>query len=99
MPPASRGSRRDFAALEARRYEAARLFTRGTSQVTVARTLGVTRAAAHRWYHARQDEGCTALKAAGRAGRKSRPDAPQLGRVEAALPKGPGAPGFGTAPW
>src|SRR2546428_338733 len=66
MPPASRGSRRDFAALEARRYEAARLFTRGTSQVTVARTLGVTRAAAHRWYHAWQDEGRTALKAAGR---------------------------------
>src|SRR5574341_620281 len=51
MPPASRGSRRDFAALEARRYEAARLFARGASQVTVARTLGVTRAAAHRWYH------------------------------------------------
>src|SRR3989442_1062089 len=92
MPPASRGSRRDFAALEARRYEAARLFTRGTSQVTVARTLGVTRAAAHRWYHAWQDEGRTALKAAGRAGRKSRLEAPQLARVEAALLKGPARP-------
>src|SRR2546425_900886 len=68
MPPASRGSRRDFAALEARRYEAARLFARGESQATVARTLGATRAAAHRWYHLWQDEGRTALKAAGRAG-------------------------------
>jgi transposase len=86
MPPASRGSRRDFAALEARRYEAARLFTRGESQVTVARTLGVTRAAAHRWYHAWQDAGRTALKAAGRAGRKSRLEAPQLARVEAGSP-------------
>src|SRR6266852_199818 len=46
MPPASRGSRRDFAALEARRYEAARLFARGESQATVARTLGATRVAA-----------------------------------------------------
>src|SRR5712691_5565641 len=72
MPPASRGSRRDFAALEARRYEAARLFARGESQATVARTLGATRAAAHRWYHAWQDKGRTALKAAGRAGRKPR---------------------------
>src|SRR6266446_1301104 len=99
MPPASRGSRRDFAALEARRYEAARLFTRGASQVTVARTLGVTRAAAHLWYHAWQDEGRTALKAAGRAGGKSRLEAPQLARVEAALLKGPGAHGFATELW
>src|SRR5437879_1329542 len=99
MPPASRGSRRDFAALEARRYEAARLFARGESQATVARTLGATRAAAHRWYHAWQDEGRSALKAAGRAGRKPRLEAPQLARVEAALLKGPGAHGFATELW
>src|SRR2546427_12225048 len=97
MPPASRGSRRDFAALEARRYEAARLFTRGASQVTVARTLGVTRAAAHRWYHAWQDEGRTALKAAGRAGRKSRLEGPQLAPVKAAVLTGPGARRLATA--
>src|SRR3989441_10114783 len=97
MPPASRGSRRDFAALEARRYEAARLFARGESQASVARTLGATRAAAHRWYHAWRDEGRTALKAAGRAGRKSRLEAPQLARGEAALLKGPGAPGVAPA--
>jgi len=99
MPSTSRGSRRDFAALEARRYEAARLFARGESQVAVARTLGATRAAAHRWFHAWQDEGRTALKAAGRAGRKSRLEAPQLARVEAALLQGPGAHGFATELW
>src|SRR5437660_8239916 len=99
MPPASRGSRRDFAALEARRYEAARLFARGETQASVARTLGATRAAAHRWYHAWQDEGRTALKAAGRAGRKPRLEAPQLARVETALLKGPGAHGFATELW
>src|SRR5437899_11065821 len=98
MPPASRGSRRDFAALEARRYEAARLFARGESQASVARTLGATRAAAHRWYHAWQDEGRTALKAAGRGGRKRRLEAPQLPRGEDALLKGPRAHGFDTQP-
>src|SRR5881396_77405 len=88
MPSTSRGSRRDFAALEARRYEAARLFARGESQ-----------AAAHRWFHAWQDQGRTALKAAGRAGRKPRLEASQLARVEAALLKGPGAHGFATELW
>src|SRR5712692_9001320 len=96
MPSTSRGSRRDFAAFEARRYTAARLFARGESQ---ARTLSATRAAAHRWFHAWQAEGRTALKAAGRAGRKPRLEAPQLARVEAALLKGPGAHGFATELW
>jgi transposase len=99
MPPTNRGSRRDFAALEARRFEAARRFARGESQVAVARTLGATRAAAHRWYHAWKSEGRTALKAAGRAGRKSRLEAPQRARVEAALRQGPGAHGFATELW
>jgi transposase len=85
--------------LEARRFEAARLFARGASQVTVARTLGATRAAAHRWYHAWKAAGRPALKAAGRAGRKPRLEPPQLARVEAALLQGPGAHGFATELW
>jgi transposase len=85
--------------LEARRFEAARRFARGESQVTVARTLGATRAAAHRWYHAWKAHGRTALKAAGRAGRKPRLGPPQLARLEAALLQGPGAHGFATELW
>ena len=85
--------------MEARRYEAARLFARGASQVTVARTLGVTRTAASRWHQAWRVEGRAGLKAAGRAGRKPRVDAPQLARVEAALRQGPGAHGFATELW
>ena len=85
--------------MEARRYEAARLFARGQSQAVVARTLGATRAAAHRWFHAWQDKGRTALKGAGRAGRKPRLETPQLARVEAALLQGPGAHGFATELW
>lgn len=99
MLSTSRGSRRDFAVLEARRYEAARLFARGESQAAVARTLGATRAAAHRWFHVWQGEGRTALKAAGRAGRKPRLEASQLAQVEVALLKGPGAHGFATELW
>ena len=99
MPSTSRGSRRDFAALEARRYAAARLFARGQSQAAVARTLGATRAAAHRWFHAWQAKGRRALKGAGRAGRKPRLEALQLARVEAALLQGPGAHGFATELW
>jgi transposase len=75
------------------------LFARGASQATVAQTLGVTRAAAYRWYHTWKDEGRAALKGAGRAGRKPRLEAPQLARVEAALLKGPGAHGFATELW
>src|SRR6266849_113413 len=41
--PTTRGAHRDFAALEARRFQAAQLFGRGASQVTVARALGVSR--------------------------------------------------------
>lgn len=85
--------------MEARRYEAARLFARGESQASVARTLGATRAAAHRWYHAWQEEGRAALKAAGRAGRKPRLEAPQFAQIEAALLEGPGAHGFATELW
>src|SRR6202171_3464830 len=99
MPSTSRGSGRDFAALEARRYEAARLFARGQSQAVVARTLGATRAATHRWFHAWQDKGRTALQGAGRAGRKPRREAPQRARVDAALLQGPGAHGFATELW
>src|SRR5574341_418393 len=60
-------SRRDFAALEARRFQAARLFARGESQGAVARALGVTPVTAHHWYHAWHANGRAGLQAAGNA--------------------------------
>jgi transposase len=95
----TRGAHRDFAALEARRFQAARMFGRGMSQGTVARELGVSRATTHRWYHAWRRKGQGALRAAGRAGRKPRLNRRQLAGVEAALLKGPAAHGFATALW
>jgi len=97
--PTTRGAHRDFAALEARRFQAARLFGRGVAQVTVARELGVSRTTTHRWYYAWQAEGRRGLKAVGRAGRKPRLDRQQWAQVEAALLKGPAAHGFATTLW
>ena len=79
------------AALEARRFEAARLFARGTGQAAVMRALGVSRQTAHEWYHRWRRGGRQSLKAVGRLGRKPRLDRRQLDRVEAALLQGPGA--------
>jgi len=52
-----------MAALEARRFEAARLFTQGKSQATVMRRLRVSRQTAHRWYHIWRRRGRQGLKA------------------------------------
>ena len=90
------GARRDFAAREARRMEAARLFARKVSQNEVARRLGVSVNAAHQWFHVWQDHGRQGLKAAGRAGRKPRLDRAALARVERALLQGAPAHGFST---
>jgi hypothetical protein len=62
--------RADIAALETRRFEAARRFARGEPQAAVARALDVTPMTACRWYQTWGREGRAGLKAAGRLGRK-----------------------------
>ncbi len=99
MPTSSRGSPRDFSALEARRLRAAELFARGVSQAAVARMLGVTTAAANHWYQAWRAKGRRGLKAAGRAGRKPRLGPSELATLERALRAGPAAYGFATDVW
>jgi transposase len=85
--------------MEARRLQAARLFARGESQVSVAKALGVTRVSAHHWFHTWKAQGRRGLKGAGRAGRKPQLDAAQLTRVERALRAGASAHGFTTDVW
>ena len=85
--------------MEARRFEAARMFARGESQAAVARVLGVTSAAANHWHQAWAAKGQAGLRAAGRAGRKPRLDAADLAKVERALLAGPARPGFSTELW
>ena len=85
--------------MEARRFEAARLFARGESQAAVARVLGVTSAAVNHWHQAWAANGRRGLSAAGRAGRKPRLGAEDLAAVEHALRAGPAAHGFRTELW
>src|SRR2546429_8507183 len=92
-------ARRDFAALEARRFQAARLFARGTSQGAVARALGVTPVTAHHWYHAWHAHGRAALKSAGPPRRKPRPRPQQVATIEQALGAGPPGERLCTGLW
>src|SRR5262245_63790833 len=97
-----RGARRDFAGLEARRLDAARLFARGESQAAVARTLAVTPMTACRWYAAWKVAGRRGLKGAGRAGRKPRLTAAEwrgsMGPCAAARPRTDSRPTCGRCP-
>src|SRR5574337_382607 len=92
-------SKRDVAVLEARRFEAARMFARGQAQAAVVHALGVSRQTAHRWYHTWRRQGRAGLKAVGRLGRKPRLDRRQLARVDTALRRGARAHGFSTDLW
>jgi transposase len=91
--------RRDFAGLEQRRLEAARMFAHGASQAEVARTFGVSPQAASVWYRRWRQGGEAALHGAGRAGRRPRLQAAELAAVDQALRKGPAAFGFDTDLW
>src|SRR5215211_5602288 len=57
--------RRDFAGLEQRRLEAARMFAHGATQAEVARTFGVSPQAASTWYRRWHEGGEAALRGAG----------------------------------
>jgi transposase len=92
--------RRDFHGLEVRRHQAARFFAAGReTHGAIARRLGVSRQSVMRWYRAWRKGGRAGLRAAGRAGRKPRLAAEQLGRIETALRQGPRAYGFRTNLW
>ena len=92
--------RRDFHGLEVRRQQAARLFATGReTQGAIARRLAVSRQSVMRWYRAWQRGGRAALRAAGRAGRKSRVTPEHMAAVDAALRQGPRAHGFRTSLW
>ena len=58
------GVRRDFAALERRRMEAARLLRQGVSQSEVARRVGVHRQSVSRWAASLDEKDRAGLKQA-----------------------------------
>jgi len=88
------GVRRDFAALEERRMEAARLLRQGLSQSQVARELGVHRQSVSRWARELEQSGVRGLRKAERTGRPAKLTPAQLRDLERALERGPEAFGF-----
>ena len=93
------GVRRDFAVLERRRLEAARLLRQGLSQSEVARRVDVHRQSVSRWARALEQSGLRGLRRAKRTGRPPRLSAAQLRDLEQALKRGPEAFGFATGLW
>jgi transposase len=95
----TRAPQRDLEGMEARRKRAAKLFAKGVTQADVARELEVSRQSVSRWHEAWSRGGTTALKGAGRAGRRPLLDRADLATVEKALRRGPRVSGFATEIW
>lgn len=93
------GVRRDFAALEERRMEAARLLRAGLSQSEVARRVGVHRQSVSRWARELEEAGVRGLRKAERTGRPPKLSAAQLRELERALRRGPEEFGFASGLW
>ena len=93
------GVRRDFAALERRRFQAVDLLEQGLNQSETARRLKVARQTVTRWVHQYRYEGAEGLKKAGRAGRRPRLTPADLQRLEELLVRGPEALGYETPLW
>ena len=93
------GVKRDFDALEKRRFNAFGLLNKGISEAEVARQVGVHRQSVNRWAKQIEEQGKSGLKKAGRAGRKSRLSEADLKRLEVGLKRGPEALGYETNLW
>lgn len=93
------GVRRDFDALEQRRFQGLRLLRQGLSQSEVARRLRVGRQSVARWAALDREGGERALRQAGRAGRKPRLTERQKTRLEQRLLAGPERLGYETSLW
>lgn len=91
--------KRDFKAMEQRRFRALSLLEKGLSQAEVARRTNVSRQSVLRWNQQRLAGGRDALRAAGRAGRKPRLQPRQEQQLLKLLVAGPEAAGFRTPLW
>jgi transposase len=93
------GVRRDFKALEKRRMQAVRLLDKGLNQSEVARRIKVARQTVARWVAQRRLSGDSALKMAGRAGRRPRLNPADRQRLIESLRQGPESIGYETPLW
>lgn len=93
------GVRRDFDALERRRFKALGLLGKGLSEAEVAREVGAHRQSVNRWAKMIKELGREGLKQAGRAGRKSRLSEAEFKQLEEKLKRGAEAAGYETNLW
>lgn len=84
---------------QARRLQAADLFTQGARAAEVARQLGVSKQSASRWHAAWTAGGALALHSKGPHGVRPRLSAADLERLAAALAQGASAYGFTGEVW
>jgi len=93
------GVRRDFAALEKRRFAAIGLLAKGLRHAEIARRVKVVRQTVGRWARQYRQEGRASLKRAGRAGRKPLLSESDRQRLVKLLLQGPEALGYETPLW
>lgn len=94
------GVKRDFKALEKRRFQAIKLLEKADlNQSEVARRLRVCRQTVSRWAEEFRTSGREALKGAGRAGRKPELTEVDRDRLQALLVQGPETLGYETPLW
>jgi transposase len=97
---AKRGNaKRNFTALEQRRFEALDLLKQGLSQAEVGGRLKAAQQTVSRWARQAREQGRESLRQAGRAGRKPQLAPDQRKALEAGLAAGPEALGYETPLW
>jgi len=94
-----RGVKRDFDALEGRRFRAIGLLKKGFNQSEVARRVKVCSQTVSRWARQVAAAGEAALRQAGRAGRKPWLEESQRQKLERLLVQGPKRLGYETPLW
>lgn len=94
-----RGVRRDFVALEKRRFEAVKLFRKDLNNSEIGRRLKVSNQTVSRWRKEHQEGGSVALRGAGRAGRLPCLSEGDKARLVELLLQGPERLGYETALW
>ena len=94
-----RGIKRDFKALERRRFEALKLLKEGYNQSEVGRRTKVCSQTVSRWARMVAEEGDRALEAVGRAGRKPLLEEKQRKQLVTRLLEGPEKLGYETPLW
>jgi transposase len=94
-----RGVRRDFDALERRRFQAVRLFRKQLNNSDIGRRLKVSNQTVSRWRKEHEQGGEKALRQAGRAGRLPRLSEQQKVRLVELLKEGPEKLGYETPLW